>query len=393
MAMAVHRQSFSTTIISNASGESEVDGAVYSAVVNNKFSTVTALTKIALEVGEGVCEPLAQVKCAYVALYPSDEARPVRQACCCPAFLIGMAGPNIIVSGAVFADQLIAQTLTDYISVVPRPGKRGRSPLDDAGHRVARLFRALKVCIEDLNRYYKQVAQEVAPPPPPPVTGVMGSCASVSESARVAQAMRVPSYIGPHFTEYLDSAGQSIELVYKERLSPDITGRAVIVAEARREAETETTPTKVVVKFAHTYNREAHELLAAAEPPQAPRLRHCAYEDSVGMWVVVMDYVEGSKLGEVQTEPTHVASLRTAVRTLHERGFVFGDLRQRNVLVVGERVVLIDFDWCRKAGEARYPSDILLDGQIPWHYSVRRGGLIEEVHDRHLFHILTGEEL
>ena len=44
---------------------------------------------------------------------------PVRKACCCPAFLIAMAGPNIISSSAVFADRLIAQTLTDYISVVP----------------------------------------------------------------------------------------------------------------------------------------------------------------------------------------------------------------------------------------------------------------------------------
>ncbi|KAH9918870.1 uncharacterized protein B0H18DRAFT_882474 [Fomitopsis serialis] len=106
-----------------------------------------------------------------------------------------------------------------------------------------------------------------------------------------------------------------------------------------------------------------------------------------------MDYVEGTKPGEVLTEPAHVASLRAAVRTLHERGFVFGDLRHPNVLVVGERMVLIDFDWCGKAGEARYPSDILLDGQIPWHHSVRRGGLIEKVHGRHLFRMITGEEL
>lgn len=68
-----------------------------------------------------------------------------------------MAGPNIIVSCAIFADRIIAQTLTDYISVVPRLGSDIRSPLDDTGYRVARLFRALRNCIQELNEDYSRL--------------------------------------------------------------------------------------------------------------------------------------------------------------------------------------------------------------------------------------------
>lgn len=56
-------------------------------------------------------------------------------------------------SGAVFADQLIAQPLTDYISVIPQSAHKF-SAMSEAMLRVARLFRALKQCIADLKTYY-----------------------------------------------------------------------------------------------------------------------------------------------------------------------------------------------------------------------------------------------
>ncbi|KZT68353.1 hypothetical protein DAEQUDRAFT_766353 [Daedalea quercina L-15889] len=372
MALAVHPQILSSMSPSFTSSRLEPDGVVRSAMLHNDLYTVPALAEVKVEVGEGGCEPLAQAECAYVAIYSSDEARPVRQACCCPALLVGMAGPNIVVSGAVFADQLIAQPLTDYISVIPRPGQEGRSPLDDTGHRVARLFKALKVCIAELDGYYAETAQRIASPPPPAVAAVMGSTASVSRASAGVAHMHAPPIICPHFSEYLDNDGQLFKLVYEKWLVPHITMKAVFIAEAR------------------STNTEAQ---GGAETAKAPRLRHCAYEDSVGMWVIVMDYVEGGEVKERLTEPAHVASLRAAVGKLHDCGLVFGDLRRPNVLVAGERVVLIDFDWRGKAGEARYPSDLNLDGTIPWHDGVKRGGLIEQLHDKHLFTVLTGKEM
>ena len=315
----------------------------------------------------------------------------MREASCCPAFLIGVAGPNIIVSGAVFADQFIAQTLTDYISVIPRLGRNGRSPLDDAGYRVARLFRALKACIEDLDEYYAQLVQKMTPPPLRlPIPGTIGAVRSTRVPTGATYPPQMPSIIGPHFTTYRDTAGKEVVLTYKQRLDPHVSMRALFVAEARSESET----AKVVVKFAYAYNCEAHGLLANASPPLAPQLRFCAHAPSVGLWVVVMDYVEGRKVADVLTDQSPIASLRKAVTTLHGRGLVFGDLRAPNVMIVGDGVVLIDFDWCGKAGEARYPSDILLEHpRIDWHPGVQRGGLIEKAHDAHFFYALTEQNL
>ncbi|KAI0699179.1 hypothetical protein C8T65DRAFT_557559, partial [Cerioporus squamosus] len=47
----------------------------------------------------------------------------------------------------------------------------------------------------------------------------------------------------------------------------------------------------VVVKFADTYCKDAHELLARQSPPLAPKLWHCAWEETVSMYVVIMDYI------------------------------------------------------------------------------------------------------
>ncbi|KAI0244944.1 hypothetical protein BJV78DRAFT_1098897, partial [Lactifluus subvellereus] len=47
--------------------------------------------------------------------------------------------------------------------------------------------------------------------------------------------------------------------------------------------------------------------------------------------------------------------VKQAIRLLHSRKLVFGDLRLPNILVKDESVMFVDFDWCGKAGEARYP--------------------------------------
>jgi hypothetical protein len=301
-----------------------------------------------------------------------------------------MAGPNIIVSGAVFADNIIAQTLTDYISVIPRLNSNNRSPFDDAGYRIAHLFRALKECTHNLHVYYSQLVQTMTPPLVPLPAGVFVGRPRARVSAGASRTLTSPSFIGPHFTTYHDSEGEEVALTYRARLQPYLPMKAVFVAEAKSRSGTE----KVVVKFAHTYNREAHKLLANAEPSQAPKLRYCALEPSVGMWVVVMDYVESSELGvdDVLKETVHIESLRVALKKLHSQGLVFGDLRPLNVLIVDDKVVLIDFDWCGKAGEARYPSDIILEGET-WHSEVQRGGLINQAHDEYHFYKLTSREL
>jgi hypothetical protein len=122
-----------------------------------------------------------------------------------------MAGPNIIVSGV---NRIIVQTLTDYISVTPRSNHNERSPLDDAGYRVARLFRALGICVTDLCNYYEKVVQDIsAPLAPSDVITVMGA----SRSSTGASSS--PRMIGPHFLTYRNNVTEKVTLEYKMRLT------------------------------------------------------------------------------------------------------------------------------------------------------------------------------
>ncbi|ESK87100.1 hypothetical protein Moror_11907 [Moniliophthora roreri MCA 2997] len=83
--------------------------------------------------------------------------------------------------------------------------------------------------------------------------------------------------------------------------------------------------------------------------------------------------------------------LKRAVGTLHDQGYVFGDLRSSNILVEPEpdgegrriRVALVDFDWAGKEGEVRYPVGISVNGGINWPEGVVPRGLITKEHDEY----------
>ncbi|KAF9477785.1 PLP-dependent transferase [Pholiota conissans] len=106
--------------------------------------------------------------------------------------------------------------------------------------------------------------------------------------------------------------------------------------------------TKVVVKFIARYGKEAHELLA--REGYAPRLPYYgpvsrtplsgvlpgpAERSSPGLclrsdltYMVVMDYVEASS--KIPSDARQQIS--SALKLLHPKGYIFGDLREQNVL-------------------------------------------------------------
>ena len=200
----------------------------------------------------------------------------------------------------------------------------------------------------------------------------------------------------PHFRQF-HLTNKTVTLKYIDRLAVDDPGKAVYKAFAKEMNLT------VTVKFTAKYNQDAHRRLA--EVGLAPKLWFCErIADVGGLYVVVMDYVEHppySGLDDITSlrsdYPGVIHSLRRAVQLLHEDDLVFGDLRKPNILVCGKgsdaSVMLVDFDWCGKEGEARYPSDILLQGRSSWHDGVERGGLIKRKHDAYSFSCLTRQEL
>jgi tRNA A-37 threonylcarbamoyl transferase component Bud32 len=89
----------------------------------------------------------------------------------------------------------------------------------------------------------------------------------------------------------------------------------------------------------------------------APKLWFCEVVESVGMFVVVMDYVEGHR---VDNDALHllpkevIGPLRSTIAALHNAKLVHGDLRGPNIIVAegegSKRAMLLDFDWGGEEG-------------------------------------------
>ncbi|KAG8731732.1 hypothetical protein FRC11_002708 [Ceratobasidium sp. 423] len=102
--------------------------------------------------------------------------------------------------------------------------------------------------------------------------------------------------------------------------------------------------------------------------------------------MVVMKEVRGLDLTGIPSPPQCVLDdVTSALETLHEENLVFGDLRPPNILAVQDEFgqviggMLIDFDWCGTAGQAKYPYNI--NPVVGWPEGVRPGVVISMAHD------------
>jgi len=141
---------------------------------------------------------------------------------------------------------------------------------------------------------------------------------------------------------------------------------AVCVTYLAEIADETSGPVKVVVKFVARYGKEVHKFLA--DHGYAPTLRYhgslpgtqlsgilpgpaqqappglCLWSDLIHM--VIMDYILPSCGG---APPDVLAQMEKILHLLHSEGYVFGDLRQPNILFDEQgRVKLIDFNWCER---------------------------------------------
>lgn len=277
---------------------------------------------------------------------------------CCPTFLVAGGGPYMIVMGAVMTDIFIVQRLTDIMFL-------GDAAVyeDNRVFRVARMFTALKRGVDALITYYAPF--NVKPyPAPDPNAGYF-----------------------PYPNMYTDG-DDTVKFRYVKALEEEEQCVTFL-------AETVTTGARVVVKFADRYGATPHRLLA--DQGMAPKLLYFGTLDGTtpvedkcylreGLHVgplrmVVMEYVEGTTAAEVSAQwPKDVVEQVTAALTvLHEKKYVFGDLRLPNVMFSDGKVKLIDFNWAGKEEEARYPR--LLSRAIAWPAEAFEFALIRAEHD------------
>lgn len=288
------------------------------------------------ELGSGGSDPSVQGSFSYAKMCVSPERQKVLDACSCPAFIISIAGSWLSVSGAVFVSHPIVQRLTGYQWL-------GRSRALDSQQvfEVARIFLALRRPLKRLGTYYQNLAIPTNPRP---------GCFH-------------PRFF-PHITSYINKEGRSVEFAYVVPLQSSVTcvSFEVMLLETKE---------RVVVKYVAHYGEAAHRYMASKH--MAPALRFFGPLDAhsrrtyAGLSMVVMDKVDGHTLHNLydgKPIPSDIEDeVMRAVNELKSGGFVHGDLRAPNVMLLdspaeGTRVRLIDFDWAGKVGKVRYPFDL-----------------------------------
>ena len=132
-----------------------------------------------------------------------------------------------------------------------------------------------------------------------------------------------PSCFLPYST--FGVANNEVDLVY-ERLR----GASDVKDDPRRAIFRATFGTmNIVVKFCETCCEDAHRLLT--DHGFAPTLHHCS-KVSGGLWMVVMDWEPSENAAyrfrhQVGLPDEVLKDIRDPVTILHNKGFVFGDLR------------------------------------------------------------------
>ncbi|KAB5588663.1 Kinase domain containing protein [Ceratobasidium theobromae] len=305
------------------------------------------LMEVKNEIEDADCDPSIHVAQTY-ARWWKDKS--LLAQCCCPSILIAIVGPWMCILGAVYLERPTVQPLTDFMWIA-------YNPINPFGSdRIARAFHCARLARDELEVFYKN---------PPDLKD------------------NLQRYF-PYITHYTDPTGHRVDFKYKSNLAP-----VVYLAQTCQDP-----PRLIVVKFVERYNSEAHKLLAEAK--LAPELLYdgTAYpNDQPGPihTMIVMEYINAIDLARYDKPraPDFVrTSVDKAIGLLHAHDFVFGDLRNQNVMLLQDAdevvtgAMLIDFDWCGKDSVARYPFN--MNPKIWWPDGIGPGKYMKKCCDDEL---------
>ena len=285
------------------------------------------------------------------------QFKPIFEKCCCPCFLLTGNGAYFSILGVVFTDKFVVQRLyTEWVGEAT-PHEEIRLL------HLAQVFYALRLAITDLEKYYEQVSKDQSIPP-------------LLVDKPHPRFFPYPTRFIKYPPESNEPQWIDFECIDVPRI--DSTNVSFIV-------EIKSSDRKLVIKFVERYGLEAHDLLAGEG--MAPQLLYCGLLDGQtdvrspesrvqgstgarGLYngpsrMVVMDYIEGTTMDKTPHPPSDTqAQIERALKVLHDRQLIFGDLRAPNVMISGNKVYLIDFDWAGKVNEAYYP--LHLSRNVTW---------------------------
>lgn len=269
-----------------------------------------------------------------------------------PSLILSISGVDVSVAGAIFLNGVVSEQLMNTVSLVPAASNAVSDNYPSAWHThavfIAHTFRCLRLCFDDLAKYYR----DMKPSTPP-------------------DDQLCPA---PHFTSFISELNKQITLKYRKSIFPSVSSRTVFEADWCVKGEEQK---RCAVKFTTRYSRKAHELMGDC----APKLLHCRWEPTVGQYCVVTEFIDDS--GDRRPTPEGLEELRGALTNMHTSDYVHGDLREPNIVIdENGRAYVIDFDWAGKKGSVVYPIGINKD--IEWAEGVKGGVQIEQKHDEEM---------
>ncbi|KXN81872.1 hypothetical protein AN958_03574 [Leucoagaricus sp. SymC.cos] len=294
-------------------------------------NAASTIVEIKSELGAGGSDPSVQVSFSYAKFYCHEMRAPIRDICCCPAFIVGLAGPWLVIMGAVMTSRVIVQRLSSFEWLGCSRVLEERQVLEAARH-----LYALSISTRELNDYFGQLT-------PPSV---------------------IPGHIHPRYCPSIncfidEKTSHKVSFIYERPLERDPSSVAFL-------AIREDTREQVVVKFVRRYGKDAHNHMANIG--LAPQLIHYSNlgDTHDRLSLVVMEYVIGKTLHDIfgnNDLPIDILDgVKLALGFLDQGGYVLGDLRRPNVMIaegngpIQKRMRFIDFDWAGKQGDdLRYP--------------------------------------
>ncbi|KAK0222082.1 hypothetical protein IW262DRAFT_1296676 [Armillaria fumosa] len=313
----------------------------------NRTSTGHAIFHNRRKVGVGVWgdSVTTQGGCSYMDFWLSEDHQELRQCGCSPSFILCLAGPWLIVMGAVLSlpSQQFSVSQTSYGSE-PVPLSTMRS-----------------------------------------VSVLLASYEPSGQRSRALTPSSGDSH--PHFfpfpTSFQNDNQPRVHFKYLQPLKPLDPACVVFLPEIIPDKS------KVIIKFVQTYGVEAHRLLV--QHRLAPHLLYCEHLGEDGAGEVATEMFGGALAPEV------VIDLERALNILHREDLVFGDLRKPNIMIVAGRngddrdtARLINFDWAGKENEVRYPIHLNLSKEVKWADGVGSYRKIEKKHDLGMLVFLKG---
>ncbi|KIO17611.1 hypothetical protein M407DRAFT_38925, partial [Tulasnella calospora MUT 4182] len=127
-------------------GTSGFDGVTFSETAAKDIPLLVMEAKN--EVGTGGSDPYLHAAFSYRKLWVEGSRLGMRNACCCPGFVLSMAGPYLTIHGGVSVDNFIVQPLTETLGLANFPAHFDRA------RYIAKIMAALRICLNEFELFY-----------------------------------------------------------------------------------------------------------------------------------------------------------------------------------------------------------------------------------------------